>query len=230
MIPFVVIGIVALIVVMAVFGHLQSKKRREEMAAWAAQHGLGFSEARDYFIESRHADFAELRRGDGGRYAYNVISGTFRGRPLLAFDYHYETHSTDSKGHRSTHHHHFTAAILECEVPLKPLTIRPEGLFDKLGSLFGFEDINFESAEFSRKYKVTSPDRKWAYDVLHARAIEFLLGRPLLSLQLGAGQRILQAGARTWKPAEIEEAAHFLSDFLDLLPEYVKRQHHGGVP
>ena len=43
------------------------------------------------------------------------------------------------------------------------------------GEFFGHDDIDFESAEFSRNFYVKSSDRKWAFDILHARAMEFLL-------------------------------------------------------
>jgi len=111
------------------------------------------------------------------------MEGTWSDRHLLAFDYHYETHSTDSKGHRRTNHHHFSAVILASALPLKPLFIRAEGFFDKLTEFVGFDDIDFESAEFSRKFYVKAKDRRWAYDVIHARTMEFLLSMPRFTIQ-----------------------------------------------
>lgn len=230
MVPLIFMGVIALIVVFAILGHLQAKKRREELFAWATGKGLSYAAGRDTSVEMRHLEFKDLRRGDGGRYAYNIMSGAYRGRPLLAFDYHYETHSTDDKGNRTTQSHHFSAVIVQAEIPLKPLSIRPEGIFDKLGAVFGFEDINFESAEFSRRYKVTAPDRRWAYDVLHARAIEYLLAKPPFSLQFGQGNRVIHAGSTTWNVSGFEAAANLVSDLLDLLPDYVKKQQQGGPP
>jgi len=219
---FVLIAIV--VIVAAIVGVAQERKRRQALAAWAAANGLSFSEGRDYDYDDRHADFRVLRSGDGGRYAYNIMAGQYNGRALTAFDYHYETHSKDSKGRRSTHHHHFSAIFVGSAVPLKPLHIRPEGFFDKIGAAFGFEDINFESAEFSRKFKVTSPDRRWAYDVLHARAIEYLLPRHPFSMQFGGQNEVMFWTSGRWQPGQFEAAATTVAGLLDMLPEYLKEQ------
>jgi hypothetical protein len=223
------IGVAALIIVGAVYSWRQAKKRREELAAWAAKSGLTYSEGRDTSYEYTFPEFRQLKAGEGDRYAQNIVSGTFRNRELRAFDYHYITTSTDDKGNTTTQHHTFSALIMGCEVPLKPLNIRPEGFFDRIGAAFGFEDINFESAEFSRKYKVTAPDRKWAYDVLHARVIEYLLPLPPFSMQFGCGNLVMFWTSGAWNAGQFESSANIVAGFLDLLPDYVKKQQQGAV-
>jgi hypothetical protein len=141
----------------------------------------------------------------------------------MAFDYHYETHSTDKDGHRQTHHHHFSAAIIQSAFPLRQLTIRPEGFLDKVTAFFGAEDIDFESAEFSRRFFVKSPDRRWAYDVIHTRAMEFLLAHPGYSIEF-AGDMAFICNARTWDVREIDAALGVTGELLDLIPEYVRKQ------
>jgi hypothetical protein len=142
---------------------------------------------------------------------------------VLAFDYHYETHSTDSKGQRQTHHHHFSAVIVGSDVPLKPLLIRPEGFFDRVKGFFGFEDINFESAEFSRKFFVAAPDRKWAYDVLHQRAMEFLLVSPVFSLRFDT-QCVIAWRSATFEPAEFTQALTLVRGLLEQIPDFVVKE------
>ena len=217
------------VIAFAIYGWQQAKKRREALAAWAGANGLSFSAARETGFEFSFPDFRQLRSGEGGRYAYNIIRGNYRKRDLLAFDYHYETYSTDDKGNRTTQEYHFSALIAGCEVPLKPLFIRPEGLFDHIAAAFGFEDIQFESAEFSRRYMVKAPDRKWAYDVLHARAIEFLLAQPKFSMQFGDRNQVMFWDGGTWKPEQFELSANTVGAFLDMLPDYVKEDLARGV-
>ena len=91
------------------------------------------------------------------------------------FDYHYETYSRDSKGRRQTKHHWFSVFTLELNELFPELVIKPEGLFSKFGQLLGFDDINFESMEFSKRYNVQSLDKKFAYDVCNAQMIDYLL-------------------------------------------------------
>lgn len=231
--PFLLFGaFIALAIVMIVYGISAARKRRELLSAWAGKAGLAFNEGRDDRFRDRFPAFSALRSGDQNRYAYNIMTGAWGDRPLTAFDYHYETTSTDSKGDRRTTSHMFSAIILGSGVTLDTLTIRPEGFLDRIGSLLGFEDINFESAEFSRRFRVSAERRKWAFDVLHPRAIEFLLAQPPFSLQMDRAQIIVWNG-RVWAPDEFLRHIGIAEGLLDRLPDYVKREpaelHAGGV-
>lgn len=215
-------GFVALFVVLAIASAHFAKKRREAIEAFAKAKGLTFISEKRHDLDERYPSFECLRRGKN-RYAYNRLEGAWRGRPMLAFDYHYETESKDSKGKRRTSHHHFTAAILTPDLPLKPLAIRPEGLFDRVGAFFGWDDIDFESAEFSRRFHVNSPDRKWAYDVIHARAMERLLAGPRVSVAFDERHAIVWNGS-TMGVEDLAAAADLVSDLFDMLPDYVVEQ------
>jgi len=210
----------ALIIVLVVLGQIQEGKRREALAAWAQSRGLAYHAGSRSDFEDRFPWFGALQEGDN-RYAYNWMEGASGPRPLWAFDYHYETHSTDSKGQRQTSHHQFSGLIVRCEFPLRPLLIRPEGLFDKLGAAFGFNDIDFESAEFSRRFYVKSPDRRWAYDVIQPRTMERLLAGPRLTYEFAADHLMVYDGRR-WSPAEFDRALVLAGELLDGVPEFAR--------
>ncbi len=222
---FVVFG--GLIITGAVFSWLGAKRRREEMAALANRLGWTYRAGNDSSLPTRFAGFKFLERGSN-RYAYNVLTGTYRNRAACAFDYHYETHSTNSKGKRTTHHHHCSVVVLETGLPLKPLTIRPEGFFDRVGELFGFDDIDFESTEFSRAFHVWSPDRAWAFDIIHQETMEYLLGAPRFSIEL-LGPRVFIYRAQCFSPAEYQSALELSSGLIDRLPKYLLREWKGAV-
>ncbi len=224
--PFIIAAFFILVVVLIIFGARAAAQRRKDLAAWAHGHGLSFDPSKDYGFEDRFSQFDCLSQGDSDRYAYNIMSGQWSGRPTLAFDYHYETHSTDSKGKRTSHSNYFSAVIIASDIPLKPLYIRREGFFDKVTQFFGFDDIDFESAEFSRKFFVKSPDKRWAYDVIHQRTMEFLLSAPEFSIRFARGH-VIAWRSRTNKPADFEAAAGLICGILDRLPEYVVRQQKG---
>jgi hypothetical protein len=227
MLPIIIVCGILLVAGIVIYSRMQAQARRQALAEWAAQQGLAFAPDNVGDLDGRFPSFACLQEGRN-RYAYNLASGLWHERHVLAFDYHYETHSTNSKGESETTHWHFSAVIVHSEVPLKPLLIRPEGFFDKVKSFFGFEDINFESAEFSRKFFVQAPDRKWAYDVLHQRALEFLLVSPVFSLAFDARAVIAWRGA-TCQPAEFTQALTVVRGLLDQLPAYVLKEQKGGV-
>ena len=197
------------------YGQWMSARRRNHLEKWAASKGLTFSPEKDRSMESLCPDLVELQRGSD-RYACNIMKGKCSGRPFLAFDYHY----TYKQG-RSYGHHHFSVVAVPCGLPLKPLFITSEDLSSRISTAAGSEDINFESAEFSRRFFVKAEDRRWAYDVLHARTMEFLLEQnPRFQIQLG-GRHVYAWRTTGFRPADFECAIETACGILDRLPEYL---------
>ena len=218
--PILIVLGIALAIVVGILGYLQREARRKALAAFAASRGMSFDPGEDSGLEDRFPDFECLRQGRS-RYAYNRVFGPWNGRDCLLFDYRYVTGQGKN---RKTHH--FSAVIMASNVPLKPLLIRPEGFFDKVGAFFGADDIDFESAEFSRQFFVKSPDRKWAYDVIHARTMEFLLACPRHTVQFDRGHVIVSHSA-TFEVSQFVTAAGMAEGILDRMPEYLVRQQQG---
>ena len=108
-----------------------------------------------------------------GKKASNVLVGEEGGREAVAFDYQY---TTGSGKNRTTYYHQ--AVVLGLPINAARLRTRSENIFDRVASWVGWDDIDFESDEFSRRYHVKCDDRRFAYDVLHARLIEYLLAQP----------------------------------------------------
>ena len=200
LIPVILVGGVLAVILLAALSAAARHRRRKALAAWAQSIGLTYAAERNPDLAARLPDFAVFHQGQN-RYAFNVVSGTFEGREVVAFDYHYETRDTvtvrekDAQGRMRTRtktritHHRFSAVLMRPELQLKPLLIRPEGVFDKVADFFGRGDLDFESAEFSRRYHVTAPDRRWAYDVLHARTIDFPAGSAASGRRDGSSPR-----------------------------------------
>ena len=210
--------VIALAVTAGIIYHfVQAAERRKALLAWAQAHGLRFDPAKDRGLRQRFPEFKCLHRGDS-RYAYNVMSGEPAGQSVLAFDYHYGTGAGKSR-----QEHYFSAVIVASPFPLKPLLIRREGFFDKVKEFLGFDDIDFESAEFSRKFYVSSPDKRWAYDVIHQRMMEYLLAAPHFSIQFDAEHLIVWRDKRL-SPIEFSAALDLVHGLLDRMPEYLVRQ------
>lgn len=222
-----IIVVVVLLIVGGIYSYYQSEQRKQAMVQLAARHGWQFVPDKAWDMETRYPSFSCLQQGSD-RYAYNLLTGETSGRPLCGFDYHYETHSTDSKGNRQTHHHYFSAIVVQVPVTLKPLFIRPEGFFDKVAELFGFDDIDFESAEFSRKFCVKAEDRRWAFDVVHQATMEFLLGAPRFTLEF-AGHDVIAYRGQLFEPADFEQAVAVIGGIIDRLPQYLLRELKGAT-
>jgi hypothetical protein len=209
----------AVIVVFAIYGSIQARKRREGLALLAARLNLNFSEVGDRGIAARYAFLDKLAQG-GNRYAANVLWGTYRQNPVLAFDYHYETHSTDANGHSTTEHHWLSFFILELPAMFPELTIRREGLLTRIAVAFGYQDIKFESAEFSRAFCVRSDDKKFAYDVCHVQMMEYLLANRDLSIEIERNVLALAFDGRL-SPEQFEVDLGRLVEIRSRLPDYL---------
>jgi hypothetical protein len=218
----VVILFIALAIAGVAFGFWQNRKRRQELELIAQRHGWQLNSGKDSSFDDRYGEFSCLKRGSN-RYANNILTGSSAGRAFCGFDYHYETHSTDSEGKTQTHHHSFSAVMVETGLPLEPLSIRSESFFDKIGGLFGFDDIDFESDEFSRTFHVKAPNRRWAYDVLHQETMEYLLHAPRFAIEF-SGPRVLAQRDSLFKPTDFETALDVIAGIVDRLPKSVLRE------
>jgi len=214
---FVLFGV--LIVAIVIFNAVAARKRRDALSALAARLGLAFEAGNDYALARRFGFLDALAQGSN-RYAFNILSGAYQTQEVLVFDYHYETHSTDSKGRQRTHHHYFSFFVLMLPRSFPELRIAREGWLSKIAQAFGYDDIDLESAEFSRAFCVRSRDKKFAYDVCHARMMEYLLANRDLSVEI-EGQALALAFGQRLAAAEIEPNLVRLLEIRTRLPDYL---------
>ena len=224
LIPF---AIAAIFGVAIYLGYLARKKRREEMAALAAQLGWRFDPTKDRSHDDEYAHFEIFRRGHS-RCAFNTLTGEVtideRNYPAKMGDFVYKITTSTGKS-TQTHTYRFSYLILHLPFANVPdLLIRREGMFDKLAGAFGFDDIDFESAEFSKRFHVKSPDKKFAYDVIHPRMMEFFLADDSPTVDIELGRCCLSDGRRRWSGDEFHTTLDWVARFIDLWPDHVTAQ------
>ena len=202
-----------------IWGIYAGKKRRDALTELAARLRLQFSSERNYQMADRYSFLDKLRKGSN-RYAHNILSGDYHEHDVTTFDYHYETYSTDSKGNRQTQHHHFSFFILTLDKFFPELTITKEGLFSKIAQAVGFDDIDFESHEFSKKFVVRSKDKKFAYDFCNAQMIDYLLGHPNINIEVDQNSIAIGFNTRL-RVEEIEPHLNQLIKIRSLMPDYL---------
>ena len=207
----------AVFIVIVVVGARLAGRRRKLLRTWAQGKGWRFRQDKDRDMRETY-DFDCLQRGHS-RYAYNICEGQWHDLPVRTFDYHYTTGSGKNRSD-----HTFSAVILGAPAPLKRMLIRPEGVFDKVTAFFGLDDIDFESAEFSRRFYVKADDRRWAYDVIHQRTMDFLLSSPEYSIAFDR-DCVIAWRDRRLQPEQFDQAMALVKGILDRLPDYlVQRQ------
>ena len=202
-----------------IWGIRAGKKRRDDMTLLAEKLGMDFSHERNYRMADRFSFLDKLRQGSN-QYAFNLMSGIFQNEQITVFDFHYETYSNDSKGRRQTHHHHFSFFILELSKYFPELTIAKESFFSKIAQAVGYDDIDFESHEFSKKFVVRSKDKKFAYDFCNAQMIDYLLGHPDINIEVDQNMLALGFDA-CLKVEEIETRLKQLIEIRSLIPDYL---------
>jgi hypothetical protein len=205
-----------LILFVVVIGLRLERKRRAALQQLAQDLGWRYDGATDSSLHSRYAH-PLFNRGHS-RKGYHLIRGVYEVGDLrldaVMGDYRY---TTGSGKNQTTHRQ----SIILLSLPYQPvpgLDIRREWLGDKLMSALGFDDIDFESEEFSRKFYVSSTDKQFAYAVIHPRMIEFLLQTTPPRLELRNGVCLLYEQGSHWSADEFRKQLAWAHQFLDLWP------------
>ncbi len=219
-----IIAGIALVSLFGYLGWLAEKKRREALAAVADGLGWRFDPSRDRDHDDEYAHFEIFRRGHS-RAAYNTLEGVLElddlRWPAKMGDFTYKVTHHSGKS-TSTQTYRFSYLILQMPYTSVPdLLLRREGMFDKIAGVLGFDDIDFESAEFSRRFHVKSSDKRFAYDVVHPRMMEFLLAGDAPTVDIENRRCCLSDGNRRWEPEQFEQKLAWVRRFLDLWPDHV---------
>jgi hypothetical protein len=215
-------GILAVVIAALILNARMERKRREELEQLARSLGLDFyPDEDDDFPEQRahrwfkqgHSRSAKNRiEGmlDVGGQRMNVKLGDFKW-------------VTGAGKHRQVHRHGYLL-IIPAWRSLPALEIRPENFFDKVGDALGFDDIDFESAEFSRKFMVKSNDKKFAYAVIHPRMMEFLLAMDGHRIQIDEGECLFLDIGTSPSPDDFRAALGWSERFFGQWPAHLVQE------
>jgi len=185
---FIAIVVVIAGVAAALYGHRMHQKRLAELAAWARAEGWTWDPERRKSPRYPFALFSQghtrFSRYHAGRDFAGATPGLDSAHVEL-FEYHYAITTSNGKT-TTTHHYYFTCAAIDPGADLGHVSIRDEHIGDKIAQAVGFDDIDLEDPDFSKKFVVKARNRKDAYDL-----IDHALQRYLIS---HSGWRIETAG------------------------------------
>jgi hypothetical protein len=220
--------VVAILIAFGIYwSYQQQLRRRQELAALASRLGWSFDPDHDSGHDEQYAQFSIFQQGHS-RYAYNTLRGTLetgdRAWPAQMGDYHYQITTSNGKT-TTTRTYIFSYLLLHLPYGDVPsLAIRREGVFDKLKGAFGFDDIDFESDEFSRRFHVKSGDKRFAYDVVHPRMMEYLLESEPPAVEIDQGSCCIHDRGETWTPDEFQSRLDWAREFFALWPRHITAQ------
>lgn len=223
---YVAFGFIAVVAILV--GRWYAEQRRKELAALAAHLGLSFSPEHESDFDSWHPH-GVFQQGSSRR-AYNLMRGDLdvEGTPFPAIlgDYRYTVRSGK---HSNTYRFSFLL-MRPPWTPLPDLVIRPEHWGDKLMGAIGFDDIDFESEEFSRKFLVKSDDKRFAYGVVHPRMMEYLMQVEGPKVDLKDGECLFMTSVSTWDGEEFRTHVAWARRFFGLWPAHLLQQLEGERP
>lgn len=190
------------------------RRRWEALAALAAARGWALCD-RDETLPDAFEGYP-FGRGTGRR-AENVLRGRHRGRGVALFEYSWRTHTTDGQGGRQTQVHRAAVVAVDLPAAVPRIELQPATV---LSRLVPWGEIDLESEDFNRRYRLTADDPRLAYDVLSPRTVARLLDAPPLALRLSA------TSAVSWQPGRFERAEalarlDLVCDVLDRVPSWV---------
>lgn len=213
---FVVLGL-AIVCTLVYFKWRSEQKRRSLLVEWAAANQWTFAARDDSWCGRWQGD----PFGNGSnRRARNVLTGQWKGHPFASFDYSYETHTSNGQGGQQTETHYYAVSCVTLPTYLPRLQVTPENLLSRLGNALGLSDIELESEDFNRAFRVHANDPKFASDVLTARTMQMLLTRPRFSWRI-EGSDILCWNQGEQHPAEVTARVATMLDVVAGIPSFV---------
>ncbi len=213
-----ILGFVAIVAYMV----LQEDERKKALRALAVTMGLEFHEDDPFDIPGTYHPLNVLRKGISGQRASNVLSGTYRGQKVFAFDFRYTSVEYQPPATVKTKTYHLWAVMVKLGRNFPELFLRPENLGDKLiQELVGFEDIDLDNLEFSNLYVVKSRSKRFAYDIFHPRTMEHILKLPRDQRFEIEKDAMIMSFTGMMPPDKVKDRLDTMLDIWEKTPDYV---------
>jgi hypothetical protein len=198
--PFLIIGGVIAVVLVGIGAAMwYEKKRREELASLAEELGLAFQPEGDAQLHRQVGTFALFSQG-GARKINNLILGETDEVKIALFDYQFTTGSGKQKQtHRQT-----VASLQSPSLKCPPFSMRPEGMFDKIGGAFGMQDIDFESHPLFSSMFLLKGDETQVRKFFTPEVLSFFETQKGISVEARPGALIFYRARTRVKPAEMK--------------------------
>ena len=187
------------------------RRHHARLARWARQEGWTYVARKDGWVDVWSG--RPFARGWFPQ-ARSVMAGSFGPHRAIVFEY---SHRDDRRYHFRVH---YSVHALALPARLPSTHLSAEGVGDRASALIGLQDIELESDEFNRAYRVRSEDHRFASDLLNPRTMEMLLRCGGPDVRIGAGYIVLVTDGPL-DPTSVYGALTVLATMLENLPDYV---------
>ena len=200
--------IIALVVIFVLIRYY-SGKRAEALRQLAQTMNFTFSPKGDATLLAALSGFHLFSQGQSRKYS-NVLSGKYHGISIMILDYQYTT-----GGGEDAHTWRQTVLAIESDKLLLPnFVLRPEGLFDKIGNVFGYKDIDYELyPKFSKQYFLRGKNTQSVRNIFSDSTIQYYEQHPGLSTE-GEGNRFICYNGS--KVVSVDQIQNFMQQGYEL--------------
>ena len=155
-----------------------------------------------------------LGKWGSAKGARSVARGSFRGHPLVAFEFSYVV----STG-KSSHTVRQTVVILQNSKRLPDLELCAEGVLDRFKEYFGAQDFDFSAhPAFSKKYRLRGTDEDSIRDLFRPEVREYFENNDMIHVDIKEQQILIyKPGKYAKEQGQFEEFLQRAVEILELL-------------
>lgn len=151
------VGALALVALVAWLSYRAEQRHRAALSAFATARGWSHADSDPSLV---HRFSGEPLGRRFGRRTRHVLRGTHAGRPFVVFDYVYKTRDGSGESTRTVTRRH-CLTVIELGVRTPGLVVDPENVLERFAGRLMNTDIELESEEFNRAFRVDSRDRRF---------------------------------------------------------------------
>jgi len=210
---FIFIAFALLAVFGIVWSNWSEKKRTEGMALSAEEFGLPFFPTGDPTLITELSHFKLFSQGRS-RTIKNMIHGETAAVTVGIFDYRFVTGS----GKNKATHVQSVISFQSSALNLPQFLVRPEHLFDKIGGVLGFKDIDFDTHPvFSKTYMLQGSDEEQIRNTFNSKVLDFFESMSGITVE-GEGQRLVYFRSR--RRIKPDEARKFMEEGFKVYAQF----------
>jgi hypothetical protein len=205
----IIIGILAVIGLIIWAAWFYEKKRSEALQAIANALNFSFLRKGDDSLITSNAHFNLFSRGRSKKVS-NIMNGRANDMDITIMDYQYTTGSG-----KNSHTWSQSLIIVQSNLlQLPSFALSPENFFHKIGTIFGYKDIDFAShPKFSKQYLLRGNDEEAIRNTFSDELLKFYEKHKELSTEGEADKFIFFKAGKRLAPKNIQA---FLQEALNM--------------
>jgi len=196
MVWLIIIGIAVFIAALVYLSLYIEKKRTEAMRQAALRLGFNFFPKGDPTFLSEMAAFHLFQQGHT-RLLKNLMRGESSDADVAMFDYRFTVGS--GKNQHTKNQTVICFRLSDLNLPV--FSLSPENIMHKIGSMFGYQDIDFEHhPEFSKRYLLRGPDETRIRTLFKDSVLRFFEQKQPLCVEGAENRLIFYRSSKQVKP------------------------------